>query len=128
MKKYKEFLNENNFIDYRDYDFNNIISMIEDDVLLIQEQYEELTKEYNETKRQITTLQFNRDLLKTGFNVEEKIDKLSRLVADIILQFEENKRRMILNSLEDFISRHIDGKCVYLISHQIIDSARYKIK
>ena len=82
MKKYKEFLNEN-FIDYNNYDFNKIIPMIKDDILLIEEQYERLTEEYEKNNKQITTLQFNRDLLKDGFDVEKIMNKLSTIIADI---------------------------------------------
>jgi hypothetical protein len=126
MKKYKEFINENT--DYKDYDFNNFISLIKDDVLSIEKEYEELTEEYDENRKQITTLQFNRDLLEKGFDVDKIIDKLSDILSDIILQFDENRRNMILNSVEDYIVRKIDGYCVYLIANQIVNGARYKIK
>ena len=126
MKRYKEFINEST--DYREYDFNDLISTIKNDVLLIEKQYEELTSEYDDNDRQITTLQFNRDLLEKGFDVDKMIDKLSDIVSDVILRFEEKRRNIILNSLEDYIVRKIDVYCVYLIANQIINGARYKIK
>ena len=126
MKKFREFLNEG-FIDYQGYDFNGLVALIKDDILVIEEEYEELAKQYEEEGRQITTLNFNRELSKMGFDVDDMLEKLAVVVTDVIMKFEEGKRRMVLNSLEDFITKKIEGEYVYLVSHQIIDIARYKI-
>jgi hypothetical protein len=126
MKRFREFLNEG-FIDYQGYDFNSLVTLIKDDILVVEEEYEELVKQYEEEGKQITTLNFNRELSKMGFDVDDMLEKLAVIVTGVILKFEESKRRMVLNSLEDFITKKIEGEYVYLVSHQIIDMARYKI-
>lgn len=122
------------YIDYNTYDFNKIVDLIKNDVLLISKEYDILTDLYDKNNKQVSTLQFNRDLKSKGFDVEQIISKLANIIEQELNQFEKNKRLLILNSLTDFLTRKIsqnenenENVNVYLVIVQIISKLRYRI-